>query len=244
MSEKILNRYSELINEAKDLIIKTEKNAFKYKPQFQKWVASSLNLLEKTFGNNSSMIWCFITQLNSPDIILYRRLTYLREILISARTEKEKGCALTPEDSPVKNLIKETTKNSQPDFWSMIHKDIVEVSKNKFEDGYYADSVESAFKEINTRVKKIVKNNIGEELDGKSLMNRAFSVNNPVIALDDLSSETGKNIQQGYMQIFAGAMIGIRNPKAHENINITGESAIHFLFLASLLMYKLDEAEK
>jgi len=91
MTEKILNRYSELINEAKDLITKTKKNAFKYEPQFEKWVASSLNLLEKTFGNNSYMIRRFITHLDSPGIILYWQLTYLRAILISAKTEIENG---------------------------------------------------------------------------------------------------------------------------------------------------------
>ncbi len=44
------------------------------------------------------------------------------------------------------------------------------------------------------------------------------------------------------MELFSGSMIGIRNPKAHANISITKERAIHFIFLASLLMYKLDEA--
>jgi hypothetical protein len=43
------------------------------------------------------------------------------------------------------------------------------------------------------------------------------------------------------MQIFAGAMTGIRNPKAHANIIIDSNRAIHFLFLASLLMYVIDE---
>jgi len=37
-------------------------------------------------------------------------------------------------------------------------------------------------------------------------------------------------------------MTGIRNPKAHANVEIRHERAVHFLFLASLLMFKLDEA--
>jgi hypothetical protein len=43
------------------------------------------------------------------------------------------------------------------------------------------------------------------------------------------------------MEIFSGAMIGIRNPKAHGNIHITEKRAKHFIYLASLLMYKIDE---
>lgn len=46
------------------------------------------------------------------------------------------------------------------------------------------------------------------------------------------------------MQIFSGAMTGIRNPKTHKNIKIDKKRAIHFLFLASLLMYKTDEQIK
>jgi hypothetical protein len=45
------------------------------------------------------------------------------------------------------------------------------------------------------------------------------------------------------MQLFAGSMIGIRNPKAHENVVIDKNRAIHFLFLSSLLMYKIDESK-
>jgi uncharacterized protein (TIGR02391 family) len=73
-------------------------------------------------------------------------------------------------------------------------------------------------------------------------MKTAFSVNNPVIEIDYINTETGRNIQQGYMEIFAGSMTGIRNPKAHAVITIDRERAIHFLFLASLLMDTLDIA--
>ena len=73
-------------------------------------------------------------------------------------------------------------------------------------------------------------------------MHQAFSPKKPVIILDDLSTETGRNTQQGYMEIFAGAMMGIRNPKAHANITISPERGLQFLVLASLLMSKLDES--
>ena len=71
-----------------------------------------------------------------------------------------------------------------------------------------------------------------------------FSPNDPVIVLDDQSTESGRNIQQGYMDIFAGAMTGIRNPKAHGIVTIGPERATHFIFLGSLLMDTLDIAEK
>jgi len=129
-------------------------------------------------------------------------------------------------------------------FWDLLHPKIIEVSKSRFETGHLADSVEAVFKEINNIIKVIVKEKSGREYDGADLMNRAFSLQNPIIVLDDLSTETGKDIQKGYIQIFSGAMTGIRNPKAHANIIISKERAIHFLFLASLLMFKIDEKRK
>ncbi len=111
---------------------------------------------------------------------------------------------LTPNDSPLRTLIDDKKSTFNPDVWTLIHREIQRVSKNKFIDGYYADSVESAFKEVNTRVKNIVKMKTGQEFDGASLMQRAFSLENPIIKLDDLTTESGKNIQKGYLQIFSG----------------------------------------
>lgn len=127
------------------------------------------------------------------------------------------------------------------DFWIDIHPKITSVAKSRFESNHYADAVESALKEVNSSVKDIVRRKTGDELDGAPLMRTAFSPRNPIIVLDDLSTESGRNIQQGYMEIFAGAIIGIRNPKAHDNIHITENRAKHFIYLASLLMQKIEE---
>lgn len=126
-----------------------------------------------------------------------------------------------------------------------LHPEISKVSKAKVIDGYYADAVESAFKEINVRVKNIFSKRKPNENppDGMDLMNKVFSLSNPIIKLDDLTTDSGKNVQLGYMQMFAGAMKGIRNPKAHANVTITKEEAIDSLFFASLLMYKIDQGK-
>lgn len=124
--------------------------------------------------------------------------------------------------------------------WATIHPEIKNVSKTRFEDGHFADAVESAFKEINSRVKEIVKDRANVELDGAPLMRKAFSRDNPIIKIGDLTTESGRNVQQGYMEMFAGAMIGIRNPKAHSNQTITQMDAIRKLNFASMLMYKID----
>jgi len=127
------------------------------------------------------------------------------------------------------------------DFWGRLHPSVVHASRSRFETSHYADAVEAAFKDLNSRIKEHVRKATGQEFDGADLMNRAFSLSSPVIRLADLSTEDGKNIQEGYMQIFAGAMTGIRNPKAHSNVTIDESRAIHHLHLASLLHQVFDE---
>jgi uncharacterized protein (TIGR02391 family) len=141
-----------------------------------------------------------------------------------------------------KESEKETSEDQGKIPWSLIHKDIKRVSERRFKDGYYSDAVESAFKEISSRIKQVYKAKKAVELDGKPLMAGAFSPKDPVICLGDTTTQTGRNIQEGYMRIFVGCWMGIRSPKAHEQVEITEERAIHFLFVASLLMSKLDEA--
>lgn len=127
-------------------------------------------------------------------------------------------------------------------FWSYLHPMIYNVSGNKFNQGFYSDAVESALKEVNSRIKRIYRRYRGEEKDGQDLMRKTFSSSNPLLIFEGLDTESGKNVQKGYMQIFAGAIQGIRNPKAHENTHISREDAIKRLILASLLMEKVDEA--
>ncbi len=125
--------------------------------------------------------------------------------------------------------------------WALLHPSVVTLAKPRFEAGHYADAVEAVLKELNSVVKLLHKGVANEELDGAPLMRKAFTPNRPTITLDDLATESGRNIQQGHMDLFAGAMIGVRNPKAHGNVVITPERAIHHFFLASLLFHKLDE---
>lgn len=123
-------------------------------------------------------------------------------------------------------------------FWTLIHPAIAMEARSRFEAGHYADAVEWALKVVAQEVR----NQTGLTLDGASLMNTAFSLKNPLLVFDDSIPETKASMQQGYMQIFAGTMTGIRNPKAHGMVQLDEVRCIHFLFLASLLRHKLDEA--
>ncbi len=132
--------------------------------------------------------------------------------------------------------------NNNQGFWDLLHPIVVELAKNRFENGHYADAISACLREINTIVKKIVREATSQELDGAALMTRALSGNDPIIKFGDETTVDGRNIQQGYMRIFEGAMIGIRNPKAHANLYPDENKSIHLLFIASFMFIKLQEA--
>lgn len=168
---------------------------------------------------------------NSPS---FKSVEDIISVLCSAKTRIKRNPNLVG-SQPEKSI------NQPNQVWVLLHPSVVTLAKPRFDAGHYADAVEAVLKEVNSVVKQLHKAATSEELDGAPLMRKAFSPNRPTIKLDDLTTETGRNIQQGHMDLFAGAMIGIRNPKAHGNIVITPERAIHHFFLASLLFYKLDE---
>lgn len=76
-------------------------------------------------------------------------------------------------------------------------------------------------------------------------MTTVFSSNNPLVEFCDRKTTTGQNKQKGYMQMLAGAMSALRNPKAHSNTEkLSEEEAFRRLATASMLMYAIDDAVK
>ena len=114
------------------------------------------------------------------------------------------------------------------------------ASRTLFRDGHYARAVEQAFKCLDNLVKE---RSELPDAHGAGLMRTAFSAQDPILKLSDLASKSQKDEQQGYMDIFAGAMTGIRNPRAHEHKFVDEpEVALEMLVLANHLMRMLERS--
>jgi uncharacterized protein (TIGR02391 family) len=208
----------------------------------QTWSNTTLDYIQQTFGENSRHLSTFIGQM-----MVRMNLGYEGYSRYDEQQDAEK---LNQRVQVLEQLVElidielgfsaSSPVVQRKDFWSRLHGCVVRVSKARFEAGHYADAVEAAFKELNSAIKQYVREATGSEFDGVDLMNRAFSPTNPIIRVADLSTKDGENMQKGYMQIFSGAMSGIRNPKAHSNVIIDEKRAIHHLHVASLLFYVFD----
>lgn len=124
-------------------------------------------------------------------------------------------------------------------FHAVRDQDLRDATQKLFADGHYARAVEEAYKCLNG----LVKQRAGLSDDGSSLMKKAFSAGNPILKFNPLRTESHRNEQLGYMEIFAGCMTGIRNPRAHEHrLKDDPETAIELLTWANHLVVKARKA--
>jgi uncharacterized protein (TIGR02391 family) len=120
-----------------------------------------------------------------------------------------------------------------------LHSEITRAASQLYLDGHYSNAVEAAVKALNG----LVRVRSGLEIDGVSLMERAFSPNGPVLKFNALASQSDKDEQKGFMQLFAGAVSGLRNPRAHGFLKDDPERALEFIAFVSLIAKLLDEAK-
>lgn len=90
---------------------------------------------------------------------------------------------------------------------------------------------------------EILRDLSGIELDGRALMDRIFTGSTPVIKVSDMSTATGKSIQEGQHFLSAGVMSSFRNPASHMPVDkLIPEkfSELDCLNILSLLTFLLE----
>ena len=123
---------------------------------------------------------------------------------------------------------------------SIVEPEIVNVSRDLFASGHYNVAVSHAF----LAVDKFVAERSGLNQSGTVLMDQAFSPKNPKLCWSRRVKQSEIDEQRGYHQIYAGAMLGIRNPTTHEFDWVDSpEIALELLMLAQHLMRKAKLAK-
>ncbi|MFC2001309.1 TIGR02391 family protein [Chloroflexota bacterium] len=121
-----------------------------------------------------------------------------------------------------------------------LHPRIIRASKSLFHSRHYAEAIFAAFKAVNNFTKR----KTGQSLDGKDLMAKVFNEDKPIIKLNKLVTRSERDEQEGFRFLYMGAMVGIRNPKAHDDIRqIDPFKALEYLAFASLLMRRVIEGK-
>lgn len=121
-----------------------------------------------------------------------------------------------------------------------LHESIADAASDLYRDGHYANAIEDAVKALNN----LVRLRSGLEIDGSALMNTAFSPEKPILRFNELQDASDKDEQRGFMMMFAGAVAGLRNPRAHKLIKDDPERALEFIAFVSLLAKLLGGATR
>jgi uncharacterized protein (TIGR02391 family) len=119
-----------------------------------------------------------------------------------------------------------------------LHPEVLKYCRAElFQDNYF-HAVFEATKGLAQRIRDLS----GIDGDGAALVDRVFSAERPVLAINTLRTETEKTEQKGFANLLKGCFGAVRNPLAHEpKILWEGDDdAADYLSLISLLHRKLD----
>lgn len=126
------------------------------------------------------------------------------------------------------------------DLLANLHPRIQEAARPSFSVCRRAEAVFEAFKTVELRVRELSVSERG----GVPLMGDAFDGDPPELVFNERASQAQIDEQKGFSLLFKGAMLGVRNPKAHAPFEELEERrALDYLGFASLLMRRLDDAE-
>jgi uncharacterized protein (TIGR02391 family) len=121
-----------------------------------------------------------------------------------------------------------------------IHPEVLKYCHAELLQDNYFHAVFEASKGLAQRIRELS----GVSADGAALVDKVFSVERPLLAINTLRSETEKTEHKGFAALLKGCFGAVRNPLAHEpKILWDGEDdAADYLSLISLLQRKLDSA--
>jgi uncharacterized protein (TIGR02391 family) len=126
------------------------------------------------------------------------------------------------------------------------HPKIKQASQNHFKNEEYRPAVLDAMISLEVMIKEKAKfpaDNKGKELSGVHLMHKVFDSDSPILSWCKDTRQIDRDELEGYKHIFAGAMQGIRDPKAHAIFQISPIRALKLLTLATLLAELVDASK-
>ena len=192
-----------------------------------------------------------------------------KEVSITTGVDTNQWMNTLPEDvkGPVQSIITHMTDNEEisnslkpvikalykivPEYpllhWRHLHVSIKNRVSEFYKNSQYGVAADQATKIYADRIRNIAK----IDVDGESLANVfSQSEKNPFIAINDLSTESFKNMQAGQGHLTRGLMRGFRNPINHAPMDriipeiISELDCLNILSLVSYLSERLDYADQ
>lgn len=123
-----------------------------------------------------------------------------------------------------------------------LHSEVLKYCRAELLQDNYFHAVFEASKGLAQRIRELS----GTDGDGAALVDKVFAINQPILAINTLRTETEQSEHKGFANLLRGCFGAVRNPLAHQpKILWDGEDdAADYLTLLSLMHRKLDDAVK
>ena len=124
-----------------------------------------------------------------------------------------------------------------------VHAEVLNYCRAEFIQENYFHAVLEAVKGVAERVRQMS----GLVSDGAELVNEAFGMKAPILAINPLVTDSEKSEQKGFSQLLTGLFGMVRNPLAHAPRTtwpMPEQDALDILTMVSLTHRKLDGTRK
>lgn len=111
---------------------------------------------------------------------------------------------------------------------------------NTYEAANYSHAILDAMHYLS----EVLREKSGLDGDGHALVGAALGGQSPILRVNKLQTETERNIQKGLGQILRGMYQGVRNPRSHEQIEDTKDTADAIIHFINYLLCILDESQE
>jgi uncharacterized protein (TIGR02391 family) len=120
-----------------------------------------------------------------------------------------------------------------------IHSDLWATVRRSYESQMWANSILDATYFLSD----VIRNKSGLQSDGTALAGQAFGGKSPKLRLNRLQTESEINVQAGVEQIVRGIYQAIRNPRSHEKVEDTQQSADSVIVFINYLLGVIGHAK-
>ena len=172
-----------------------------------------------------------------------RHRQYVNEVLAFVGLEYRADGQIQKGQQPAKTIVEAESRarNLRTRLQGrQIHGEVMKYCRAEFMQDNYFHAVFEATKGLAQRIRE----QSGIDGDGAKLVDRVFSVDQPVLAFNSLQTEMERSEHIGFATLLKGCFASIRNPLAHQpKILWHGEDdAADYLTLVSMMHRKLDSS--
>lgn len=199
----------------------------------------------------SNNIWDFLKKAMAPvryldnkDIFEYRRIELNKrlsfigiEISDSGKLLKTSKVETIDEAEKKANRLQCALKERN------VHPDVLKFCKAELLHDNYFHAVFETTKSVADKIRDLS----GQTSDGNDLIDIVFTVNNPILIINNLTTETEKSEHKGFANLLRGFFGMFRNTTAHSpkiKWTIEENDALDIMTLASLFHRRLDKSHR